>query len=67
MTTKRPLIPAARKALLKELANYASPTFVADAAEISSDEQIAGYIAGAKAQLESRRRAGVRDLRSAKV
>jgi len=67
MSTKRPLTPPTRQALLKELASFASPSFVAQAAEISTDAQIAGYIAGAKAQLESRRRAGIRNLREAKA
>jgi hypothetical protein len=67
MSTKRPLIPDARQSLLKELSSYASPSFVAQAAASSTDAQIASYIAGAKAQLESRRRAGIRDLRQAKA
>jgi len=53
--------------LLKQLADFATPSFVAQAAEISTVAQIAGYIAGAKAQRECRRRVGIRDLREAKA
>jgi hypothetical protein len=53
-----------RAKLLKTLAVYASPDFVRKAGLEATEAQIAAYIEGAKSQRESRRRAGIKDMRA---
>lgn len=61
MTTGKTARAATRAELLEELGQYVSAGAVADAAELSTDEQIAARIESCRAQLEWYRSCGFED------